>query len=237
MNLFFFSNNFVIFKRKNLLEKFNKTDDFSLIKNFRIKNKKISLNILRTNALEKRTTKNGKKMIKNYFREIPSNRMVFFLSFLGISETFYLTLTKIFNSALICNLGTCSVVLNSPFSIFIGIPFSFFGLLLYGQIFVYILNKNNKVSFLKKDLFLEYFLVFFGFFEVYFSLVLEIVLKEPCEWCLLSILFCIGILTNCFFLQKNSKKVYNKFIIGTLFFFTFFQYLGNMVEISFFLVK
>jgi len=235
----FFSNNdcLVTLTRKNLAKSSEKNNIFCLKKKSQNKGKKISLNVQRTNILEKRTTKNGHKLIKNYFREIPSNRMVFFLSFLGISETFYLTSTKVLNSTLVCNIGTCSVVLNSPFSVFFGIPFSFFGFFLYSQILTFILEKNNNISFFKKDLFVEYFLFFFSFFEVYFSIILEIILKEQCEWCLLSILFCTGILSNFFLLQKNSKNIYSYLILWIFFFFTFSQYLTNMVEINFFLAK
>lgn len=60
------------------------------------------------------------------------------LSFLGAAETSYLTLNKIFSSpGAICSTQGCLDVLTGPFSSFLGIPLTLFGVLAYSA-FLYL---------------------------------------------------------------------------------------------------
>jgi uncharacterized membrane protein len=193
------------------------------------------------NLTEKREIEFGKKYSQNYLREIFLNRIVLALSIFGTIETFYLFYSKVQNSGLVCTFGTCSLVLDSPFSNFLGIPISFFGFLFYCQIPIFFLKKsrtkffNSDIKILYNQIFFGIFLVFFGMFEIYFSIVMEFVLNLPCEWCLLFISFNIGLLINFFLKPRGKKTKEKKIIIPLLIFFPIIQYLANMVEMEYLL--
>lgn len=114
------------------------------------------------------------------------------LSTLGCLETFYLTISKLNDSLLLCSGQNCSVVLNSSFSSLFNIPLSFFGFLLYfflgTRLFNLIQNINyknpKKYSIQITILSLSSVL---GVFSTYFIYILEQVIKTPCPWCFFSI--------------------------------------------------
>lgn len=183
----------------------------------------------------------GKKYNQNYLREIFPNRFVLTLSFFATIEAFYLFYSKFQNSGLVCSVGTCSLVLDSPFSNFLEIPISFCGFLLYSQIPLFFLKNFDTKSKIKDildryyQIFFGIFLVFFGIFEVYFSIVMEFILAMPCEWCLIFLILNIGLLTNFFLKQQKVKTKKNKLIFFLLLLTLIIQYLGNMVEMEYLL--
>ena len=195
----------------------------------------------RLKLTEKREIEFGKKYGQNYLREIFLNRIILALSFFGTIETFYLFYSKFKNSGLVCTFGTCSFVLDSPFSNFLGIPISFFGFLFYCQIPIFF-SKKSRAKFYIIDIMNRYnqiffgiFLVFFGIFEIYFSIVMEFILSLPCEWCLLFIAFNTGLLINFSLKQRKIKIRENKTVLSLLIFIPIIQYLANMVEIEYIL--
>lgn len=212
---------------------------FFLQKNFNPHEEKYNkLNIIK--KYDKKKIAKGKNGPKNWSREIQSNNIIFLLSMLGTVETLYLFFSKFYNSGLVCNFGSCSAVLDSPFSNLFGIPVSFLGFLFYFQIFLFVLEKINFKDIIGEYLksleaiFFGFLFVFFGFLEIYFSFIMEFVLRTTCEWCNLSIIIFFGILVI-FFLKQNKQKNQDKkeiiflFCVGLL-----SNYLGNMVELEYF---
>lgn len=65
-------------------------------------------------------------------------KLLFLLSTMGIAETSYLTLNKLFSSpGAICSTEGCLEVLSGPFSTFLGVPLTLFGGLAY-SLFAYL---------------------------------------------------------------------------------------------------
>jgi uncharacterized membrane protein len=213
---------------------------FFKIQNFNCKKKKITITYLKKKTLiEKRNIKNGINLRDIYLKEFINNQMITIISIIGICETVYLSFSKIKNSSIICNIGTCSNVLNSSFSEFFEIPISFFGFLFYFFIFLFIKNQQNfkDISFSNNNLqqlkTFDYFLLFFGIIGIYFTLILENILKLQCQWCILSILFTSSILINSIIKQNYffARPKFSMVIFMIIFAFNF--YILNFLEIYF----
>ena len=62
------------------------------------------------------------------------------LTFLGIADAFYLTLSAFQGAALFCDVGAvldgCNVVAQSPYSKLFGLPLALYGVVFYGVVFV-----------------------------------------------------------------------------------------------------
>jgi uncharacterized membrane protein len=226
MFLFFF-NNFFINKRKFSPQAFFDLSNFCK-KISREKEKKFVF-WKKNNISQKKYIKNGVLIRKNVVRESLNDQMISVLSIFGMSETFYLSLSKIKNSIIICNVGTCSNVLNSVFSEMFHIPISFFGFFFY--FFLLLTIKNEKIS--KRFNCFNYFLFFFGTLGLYFTSLLEIIFKINCQWCILSILFTSSILFTAN-LKQNSHFLQLNLSIGIVFItFVFLSYVINFTEIYF----
>jgi uncharacterized membrane protein len=163
-------------------------------------------------------------------------------SFLGTSETIFLTVNKLNGSLGMCSTQKCSIVLDSVFSSVNGIPMSLLGALLYFSIFFF--NYRNLIEFDSKKkydnsillviLTLQFVLCFFSF---YFSLILKLFLQSNCPWCAFSMLISSLIL---FFgcISKNGNKILDLskivllivcgiFIIYLLFFLNILEILSD----------
>ena len=147
----------------------------------------------------------------------------FSLSFFGVLETIYLTISKLNGSSVLCSNQNCSIVLNSMFSYFLNIPLSSFG------IFIYLVSCLQMLIILKTDLmesknnqfFNEFFIflpISLGFFSSYFIYILEEILKTPCPWCFLSIFFSGSILIIATIILTGIKN----FDVKKIWFFFFF---------------
>jgi uncharacterized membrane protein len=165
-------------------------------------------------------------------------------SFLGACETIYLTINKLNGSLSMCSNQTCTIVLDSVFSNFIGIPISLLGALLYVAIFFFI-YKNLIESDLKRKYSESAWLITFlfqfilCFFSSYFSVILKLFLQSNCPWCALSMLISTLILFfSC--MSKNGNKILNlsnillfigggTFIIYCLFFLNILELLSDVL--------
>jgi len=163
-------------------------------------------------------------------------------SFLGACETIYLTISKLNGSLGMCSNQTCTMVLDSVFSNFIGVPMSLLGALLYFAIFFLnyrnLVKSNSKRKYNKSTQLITLLLQFIlCFFSSYFSVILKLFLQSNCPWCSLSMLISTLIL---FFssMSKNGNKIVNLsniilsicggiFIIYCLFFLNIFELLSD----------
>jgi len=150
-------------------------------------NSEISLNSQKPKYYEK-----GKILRNSKERSIAYNYTLLFLSFLGVSETFYLSFSKLVGSSVLCSDQNCSVVLSSVFSNFLGVPLSVFGFVVYFLSFYQMLTfLKNKTGDFDKNCFLNQTFplpaLTLGFFSSYFVYILESILKTQCPWCFLSI--------------------------------------------------
>ena len=110
-----------------------------------------------------------------------------------------------------CSNQNCSIILDSVFSNFSGIPFSTFGVLLYFSVFalctkkIIILNSNKNCTNLEDSIIilLEFILCFFSF---YFSLILKIFLQTNCPWCAFS-MFISSVLLFFNIISKNENRI------------------------------
>ena len=159
-------------------------------------------------------------------------------SFLGACETIYLTINKLNGSLGMCSNQTCTAVLDSVFSNFIGVPISLLGALLYSAIFFLnyknLANSNSKREYNKSTQLIILLLQFIlCFFSSYFSVILKLFLQSNCPWCGLSMLISTLILF-CSCISKNGNKIVNLyniilfigggiFLIYCLFFLNIFE--------------
>ncbi|AFP65473.1 hypothetical protein CMESO_304 (nucleomorph) [Chroomonas mesostigmatica CCMP1168] len=169
--------------------------------------------------------------------EIPLKSTISFVAGIGFLETFHLSYKKIKNSNIMCGVEGCSSVLNSSFSDFMGFPVSLIGFIIYGIIFViYIkrlfLEKKFYFDFRKENFFFfNVVLLVYGISGVYFSVILENILKINCPWCLLSILF-TGTIILCMSFEQNNEKInlnIRYIISGTFLILT--MYVIDLIEI------
>jgi len=124
--------------------------------------------------------------------------LCFFLSFLGIFETFYLTFSKLNSSSILCSNQNCSIVLSSVFSYFLNIPLSTFGFVLYFLVGIQFLKTlirfpNDNTKHVNSQMIIYILSLFLDFFSFYFIYILENILKTSCPWCVFSI-FLSGLL-------------------------------------------
>jgi uncharacterized membrane protein len=192
---------------------------------------------------------------KNYFPIFSSNidnihrshdkRIIYFnifslfFSCLGLVETTYLTITKLNGSFAICSSQNCTIVLDSVFSNFIGIPISIFGAFLYVCIFSlvtkqlirYYTHKNFDKLLNVLLITIQFFLCFFSF---YFAVILKTFLQTNCPWCAFSMLIS-SLLLYFSTISKNGNKIVNlnylAYSISGISIFIYFLFFLNILEI------
>ncbi|CAC27037.1 hypothetical protein [Guillardia theta] len=171
------------------------------------------------------------------FLEAEKNVFIIILSLIGILETSYLTFYKYTNSEIYCSSLSCSKVLSSTFSEIMGIPLSLIGFFFYLIIFF----KNTKIKNIFNisdyhSFYLDYFFVLYNTMAIYFSLILEIFIKNDCLYCFLSILNLSIIqllkgLMDSGNLNENYKKNNLIYLIIFQFFLIFIFHKLNIIEI------
>jgi len=197
-------------KRKNL---FNLTSNYSNFdKNYLVR---LQFHIFTPT----RYSKFGKIIRNKKTKSISYYYICFFLSVLGIFETFYLTFSKLNASTILCSNQTCSIVLNSVFSYFLDIPLSSFGFVLYFSVGVQFLKALIKLPIHnikpKNSQVIIYILsLFLGFFSFYFTYILENILKTSCHWCVFSIFLSGFTLTVTTIIGAGDKNLKIKSFLG-----------------------
>lgn len=114
-----------------------------------------------------------------------SNRVLFFLSLLGVAIAFYVLQGYLRNSPVVCLTNGCELVRKSPYSLLFGVPVSGYGLIGYGLLailsFVRTFWSNRRIS----TIMLAIATGGAGF-VVWFSAVQLFKIGGLCMWCLLS---------------------------------------------------
>jgi len=206
----FYKRSIKINKRKNL---FNLTSNYSNFdKNYLIR---FQFHI----STPTRYSKFGGIRRNKETKSISYYYLCFFLSVLGIFETFYLTFSKLNASTILCSNQNCSIVLNSVFSYFLDIPLSSFGFALYFLVGVQFLKALIK---LPKDnikpensqVIIYILSLFLGFFSFYFIYILENILKTSCPWCVFSIFLSGFTLTVTTIIGAGDKNLKIKSFLG-----------------------
>lgn len=212
------------------------------------------LNLRKKTNLNSIITNKEKKFHNLFLSQVGSisrsheNRIQYFkffnlaFSFLGACETIYLIVNKLNGSLGMCSNQTCSMVLDSVFSDFIGIPISLLGALLYVTTFFFnyknLVESNSKKKYNKSTQLITLLLQFIlCFFSSYFSVILKLFLQSNCPWCALSMLVSALILFfSC--MSKNGNKIVDLnniilfigsgiFIVYCLFFLNIFEILND----------
>ncbi len=123
--------------------------------------------------------------------------IIVLLSFVGILDSGYLTISHLSNTEVICSIVEgCDVVLSSIYSEVFGVPLAGFGLLFYLSLFfggLYVLGSKN-MAFAKKLLVLPLIGLGVSLYLVYLQL---FVLNAICQYCMISatlslLLFILG---------------------------------------------
>jgi uncharacterized membrane protein len=130
------------------------------------------------------------------------NLIAIVASIIGLVDAGYLSYSKFNSINLVCSrlIGNCNVVNASKWSVVMGIPTAYLGLLTYLIIF-FLLLFGKKIGFLKPYSDRLFFIAAgIGFlFSVYLTYIEAVVLNTFCEWCLVSalmmtILFSISVI-------------------------------------------
>lgn len=164
----------------------------------------------------------------------------FIYSLLGCIETFYLTISKLNDSLILCSDQNCSIVLNSTFSSFFNIPLSFFGFLVYFSLGTKLFNLikiwDNKI--IKKFSFqisTTFFSLVLSLFSTYFIFILEQVLKTSCPWCFFSIFLSGSLLIFLTFISSGDENINIRssfFFISLIFLIIFSINSFNIIEMQ-----
>lgn len=184
--------------------------------------------------------KNGKCLRENRERKLVYIYICTFLSITGFIETFYLTISKLNGSSVICSEQNCSIVLSSVFSNFLDTPVSLFGIMLYflTGLQIYKFLKKPQKNNLKNDFFEGssiIFPLFLSFFSSYFVYILEKILKITCPWCFFSIFLSGSIMILWAITSIGEQNVSLKsllFFFSLISFSTFLMNSLNVIELQ-----
>ncbi len=135
--------------------------------------------------------------------------LILLFAFLGLADSVYLAQHAATDTPLLCgieNLSGCNIVAQSPYSKFLGIPLSEYGVLFYTIVFV--LAALELVVF---DQLLRRVLQGLAIIGVFFSIGLTalqlFVIKALCMYCLASALFAFLILIAATLIEPVRKTV------------------------------
>ncbi len=134
---------------------------------------------------------------------------ILLLSFFGLVDSMYITQHEVNGTPLLCsniqNLNGCNVVATSPYSHFLGIPLSEFGVLFYSIIFV--LAALEIVIFDKLLRRILQVMSFIGVFaSLYFTLIQIFLIRAFCIYCLASAFITILILILASLIEPFKKQ-------------------------------
>lgn len=125
-----------------------------------------------------------------------SNRLVFFLSLLGLAVSYFLFYEyNLSGGSMICPLGDgCDIVRNSSYSRFLGISIPFLGIVFYS--FMAILSvvhshKSTAKLIANLKLLSSFAAVGFGIYLTYLE---AFIIKAFCFWCVISFIISLAIL-------------------------------------------
>ncbi|OSX68599.1 hypothetical protein BU14_2518s0001, partial [Porphyra umbilicalis] len=133
---------------------------------------------------------------------LPVRRVLTALALFGVGETTFLTATKAFSTpAAICGTRGCVDVLSGPYSSFLGIPLSLFGVLSYGAFAALagwpLAAPPTSPAFVRRDAATRPLMVLLSAamaaFSAYLLTLLAVVIRSPCAYCLTSAGVCAAL--------------------------------------------
>lgn len=134
-------------------------------------------------------------MLSDLYKLIQKDYINYFLSFIGICISLYLTYTKLTSNPLVCGIGNCSVVQNSEYALLFGIPVAVFGVLYYLSL-IFLVKYKQK-------LLLNIAIAWGLLFSAYLTYIELFVIYEICGWCVVSALIVVTLALNTY-LRPNK---------------------------------
>jgi len=138
--------------------------------------------------------------------------LIYFLVFIALFDTSYLTYKHFFEPYAQCSLGLfgdCGAVLKSQYSVLFGIPLAMLGLVHY--IYLGLLVQAVRTMgdmFYKRLLFIQSAIGFV--LSIYFAYLQFFIIKSLCQYCLLSALISFALY---FFIRAQYEQDYRIFIL------------------------
>lgn len=129
---------------------------------------------------------------------ITEQTLILILAAAGFAVSFYIYYNRNYNKHIVCSIGknrNCNNVLNSKYNSFLGVNNTILGMIYYSFIALVYLAPNFYSIFQIQYIFQSVFVITGGaaLFSVYLTLIQAIVLKEYCQWCLVSAVLSISI--------------------------------------------
>ena len=125
-------------------------------------------------------------------RRLPSSRLAaasFVLAAFGVAVTAYLTLIHYRDDLLVCAVGGCHTVQNSPYSEVRGVPVALFGLGMFVAVLGLGILRWRKPAWREYAAMAAFCLAVAGSaFALYLTYVELFVVDAVCQWCVLSAL-------------------------------------------------
>lgn len=100
------------------------------------------------------------------------------ISVIGILVSIYLLYAKMIGGDLVCGISSCNTVNNSKYSVLLGLPLSFWGILFYVGMSVLLIIRKYRLFFIDS--------IFGVLFSAYLTYLEFFVIYAWCQWCLLS---------------------------------------------------
>lgn len=126
-----------------------------------------------------------------------SNRLIFFLSLLGLGVSAFLLYEYNLSGPVICPLGNgCDIVRASPYSRFLGVSLPILGLVFYLGMALFAIVRSQKIFnkiLAKLQLLGSLAGVAFG---IYLTFLEVFVIKAICFWCVASFIISVAILVT-----------------------------------------
>lgn len=118
------------------------------------------------------------------------------LAVVGLAIAGYLTWSHYEHDVLVCGLGDCSVVQNSSYSVVAGIPIAILGLLMFGTVLALSLVRIARPAISDIASAAIIFLTLTSVLYYAYLTYVEIwVLEAVCQWCVMSSIVTVAILT------------------------------------------
>jgi uncharacterized membrane protein len=133
------------------------------------------------------------------------DKVLIVLSFLGAALAFFIFLNDRYNVSNFCPTNGCTIVAQSPYSQFFGIPVSIWGVLYYaGVSFLLLFNLKKPLNYF--GYMLGTVITFGVAFTIYLRYLEFFKIGAVCAWCWGSVFIIIGIVFMFILRIRNVKK-------------------------------
>ena len=113
--------------------------------------------------------------------------LLLFLAITGILISSYLFYAKLTSTPLYCGVGQgCDIVQNSKYSIFLGVPMGFWGMLYYFVLFTLFYMEGQYGTSRKLKTLTKLAIIWGLLFSIYLTALEEFAIGAYCSWCVVS---------------------------------------------------